>query len=248
MSGNRLIDMTGKTFGRLKVIKRAPKTKRKEASWVCRCECGNIAIVLGSNLRNGHTRSCGCLMKETRVENGKKRATHGMFGTRLYEVWHGMKARCYRPSHHHYKSYGGRGITVCDEWNKSFESFAEWANANGYDENAKHGECTIDRIDVDGNYEPSNCRFVDMKTQARNKRPQIYKTRPVVRIDSFGNKTFFDSATRAAKDLGNVKKQGCICACCQGKQHTAYGFKWRYMNEDECISWCGDELGKEVAT
>lgn len=93
---------------------------------------------------------------------------------RLYGVWDGMKRRCYDKKHDHFKAYGGRGIKVCDEWKSNFKTFAEWALENGYDETAPYGECTLDRIDVNGNYEPSNCRFVSLKEQNRNRRDNKY--------------------------------------------------------------------------
>lgn len=94
---------------------------------------------------------------------------HGGAATRLYSVWRGMHSRCYQKSHNCYKYYGARGITICDEWLHDFGAFREWAMANGYDENAPRGQCTIDRIDNDKGYSPDNCRWVDMKVQAKNK-------------------------------------------------------------------------------
>ena len=93
---------------------------------------------------------------------------------RLYGVWDGMKRRCYDENHDHFKAYGGRGIKMCDEWKDNFNTFAEWAFENSYDETAPYGECTLDRIDVNGNYEPSNCRFVSFKEQNRNRRNNKY--------------------------------------------------------------------------
>lgn len=168
----KTIDETGNRYGRLTVVCRAGSTKGGIARWLCQCDCGGKKVVTGSRLRSGETRSCGCLEQETRVSNGHKRMrpTHGMSKSRLYDVWHGMKARCYRSTHPHYSDYGGRGISVCDEWADSFSAFAEWALSHGYDENAPKGKCTLDRIDPDGDYCPENCRFADMVVQQNNRR------------------------------------------------------------------------------
>lgn len=164
------IDMVGKKFGLLTVVSESTRTKSGDILWICKCDCGNITSpIVGSNLRNGHTKSCGCIGGG---KGGRKKATkkHGKSYSRLYEVWHGMKKRCYCKTSSGYQYYGGRGITVCEEWQNSFEIFEKWAFSNGYDENAKFGDCTLDRIDVNGNYEPSNCRWVSMAEQNKNKR------------------------------------------------------------------------------
>jgi hypothetical protein len=164
-------DETGKRYGRLTVVRRYGSDKGN-ATWLCVCDCGAEKIVRGTYLRAGKTRSCGCLEHETRVHNGyrRMRPTHGMSKSRLHDVWHGMKARCYRRTHPHYKDYGGRGISVCDEWVNDFYAFAAWALSHGYDEKAPKGKCTLDRIDPDGDYCPENCRFADMVVQQNNRR------------------------------------------------------------------------------
>lgn len=163
MGKNKFIDMTGMKYGRLTVIKRVPTPKHLRVThWECRCECGSLIVTTRPNLITGHTTSCGCYAAELMAGN-RYRETHNESRTRLYHIWQSMKQRCYDETLENYNNYGGRGIRVCDEW-MEYTNFSMWAKANGYNENL-----TIDRIDVDGNYEPNNCRWVTMKEQNRNK-------------------------------------------------------------------------------
>lgn len=157
MSGVK--DLTGKTFGRLTVIERAGSHNGR-ALWLCSCQCGRTVIKVGKRLLSGQCKSCGCGEYENRVKNV---TSHRLSNTRLYTIWQGIKQRCYYSKHKSYKNYGGRGITVCDEWKNDFKAFYDWAIANGY-----RDDLSIDRIDVNGNYEPNNCRWATYFEQSRN--------------------------------------------------------------------------------
>ena len=160
-----LVDLTGMRFGRLSVKRKSnPKKGYHGSMWECVCECGNTTIVNAQNLKSGNTTSCGCYGAEQRIKSVKK---HGETGTRLYRIWKAMHTRCYNEKSPAYRYYGSRGIRVCDGWINNFADFQNWSMSHGYRDNL-----TIDRIDVNGNYSPDNCRWVTMAEQNKNKRAQ----------------------------------------------------------------------------
>lgn len=166
--------MRGQRYGRLTVVEYVDTVNRR-ARWRCRCDCGNEVVKYGNHLRMGHTRSCGCLADEYRKDHPEAirlarvaNTTHGGTHDRLFKIWTSMRNRCSNPRNPAYKWYGAKGVQVCEEWS-DYETFKAWAYANGYDDTAKIHVCSIDRIDVNGNYSPDNCRWTDIKTQAENK-------------------------------------------------------------------------------
>lgn len=165
--------LVGKRYGKL-VIRKIIREKGREARVECICDCGNIATPLLSRVINNKVYSCGCYRAEKSKEIHTK---HNMSKTRIYKVWKKINDRCNNPGNKSFHYYGGRGIKICDEWSGEHgaENFIKWAYENGYDENAPKGEYTIDRIDVDKDYAPSNCRFVSMRVQNNNTRKTIKK-------------------------------------------------------------------------
>ena len=176
-------DLTGKRFGKLVVVKEVEEHGYIRY-WECQCDCGNTTVVAQCHLKNGHTKSCGCYQKE-QIAALEGNGTHYGSYTRLYRIWHGMKQRCYNPKARFYNRYGGRGIIICQEWIDGFENFRDWSLEHGYAD-----DLSIDRIDNDGIYAPSNCRWATGEIQNHNKSTTL--------------KFNYDGETRTLKELSEI--------------------------------------------
>ena len=173
-------DIANQKYGRLTALEyshtvKSASGKSRRTYWVFQCECGNIKVLRMDGVVSGKIKSCGCLKKEQDEINLNRKGSkptkynsEGLSNHPLYHKWLGIKRRCYNKNDSSYDNYGGRGITMCDEWLYDFKSFFDWSINNGWEEGLQ-----IDRIDNDGNYEPSNCRFVDIKTNCNNRRTTI---------------------------------------------------------------------------
>ena len=164
---SEVIDLTGQRFNRLIVIEPS-RTKNGKYAWKCLCDCGNYTIAVGAQLKNGNTKSCGCYKNDIARKRFMK---HGLSRTKLFHVYQGMHSRCENKKSRMYKHYGGRGVSVCEEWSgeAGVVNFCEWSMDNGYEEGLQ-----IDRIDNDGNYEPSNCRWVTCQENLMNKSNTLF--------------------------------------------------------------------------
>lgn len=159
--------LNGKRFGMLTVLGYS-HTIGKHSYYSVKCDCGKEFTTRRDGLINGHTSSCGCVRDEW-SHSGQLNKKHGLYEDRAYWVWAKVKARCYNKNCREYHNYGGRGIKMCDEWLDP-EKFVKWAYATGYDANAPKGQCTLDRIDVNKDYEPDNCRWITNQKQQNNRR------------------------------------------------------------------------------
>lgn len=233
-------DLSNKKFGRLTVID-VNRNEKGKMYWNCICDCGNKTVVMYQSLKDGDTQSCGCLQKEKstevlkkvlekRIEKGEFTFTGDINNRRILKIWIKMNSRCYKEYDKQYFRYGGRGISIHPDWQKSnkygFINFANWSFENGYDD-----KLTIDRTDNNGNYEPSNCRWVDMKTQSNNRR----SNRAVVLIDD-DNKVIkrFHNGVEAA-EYYNIDPR-LISNCCRRKHKCYKLYKFRYADDEDIIN------------
>lgn len=197
------VDLMGQRFGRLTVIKRAKNDKQGNAQWLCLCDCGNEKVVRGRALRKGSTKSCGCLLSECSKKRMTKLCTkHGHSDSKLYRVWCAMRERCYKENNSGFKNYGGRGITVCDEWRNSFGAFYDWAMANGYRKGLE-----IDRIDNDGNYEPKNCHWITPLENCQNTRKCVHiKVTDCEKCISFECRTIAEASRKTGVNQNTIAR------------------------------------------
>lgn len=235
----KLIDLTDRRFSRWYVRGPAP-TAHKQRRWVCVCDCGTVAVVHGGNLRNGTSTSCGCYERE---QARARKTTHGQNGTRVHRIWKAMRSRCSNKNTPAYPYYGGRGVTVCERW----QVFAHFLADMGQPPSDAH---SLDRIDTDGAYTPENCRWVDVYTQANNKRNNTAYTFNGVTQNAaswarhFGliDKTFIRLARRgwSAEMLAHyasLDRIGRFRMSLQVSRHTADGrSEWRNVSANTCVN------------
>ena len=186
----QICNLNGLRFGRLTVVGFSGLNKHRKATWNCLCDCGNSVIVVGASLKNGSTKSCGCYELETKQG---RNATHGLRKHDLYKTWLNIKSRCYNSNNSHYKYYGKKGIGMCDDWRNNFKSFYDWAINNGW----KRG-LSIERIDNNKQYEPENCKWIDMDKQSQNRTTNHYvadKNGNVYTIAEISRKTNINAHT-----------------------------------------------------
>lgn len=205
-------DLSGQRFGRLTVIEEAGRSKNKTILWRCSCDCGSETITLSTSLRNGNSRSCGCLQKEISTK-------HGLSNHKMAHIWYDMLYRCYNKKNKYYKNYGGRGISVCKRWH-SLENFIKDMSAS-YDEHKLNNDTTqIDRIDNNGNYEPSNCKWSTCPENNQNTSKMIHFI--AISPDGKNYKSKNQSEFARKYNLDN----SAISKCIKGKfkQHKGWKF------------------------
>ena len=192
----KYIELTGQRFGKLVVLKRVENAKDGATRFLCQCDCGNTKVIRSKHLKSGAISDCGCEKSQRTRNNNLK---HGGSGTRLYNIWIKMRDRCKNPHSADWADYGGRGITVCDKWDSSFESFRKWAESAGYEKGK-----SIDRIDVNSGYYPDNCRWVSTQIQANNKRNNHI-------VSYHGKKmSLADVARLSTVPYGTIKRRICV--------------------------------------
>lgn len=216
-SSRPFIDISGKKFGRLLAIRRHGVDGQRLATFWCICDCGSEGVFTGRSLRSGSTKSCGCLKKEmVRYRNFRHGHAQRNGSTPEYAIWNSMRKRCRDPNDMAYMNYGGRGITVCKEW---MEDFMQFYSDMGPRPDSRY---SIDRIDNDEGYSPSNCRWATRSQQNRNTRA----VRKIARGDGVIFDTLTDAAIYVGGDVSNIRK------ACIGKLKTAYGYAWSYASLD----------------
>lgn len=218
------IDLTGQRIGKLIVIELTDKiSSTGNRIWKCKCDCGNYCEVTSNNLLDGiryangrgGTKSCGCLLG-----NRPRHNKDSLYNGRIYRIWRCMKNRCEYEKSKDYPNYGGRGIKICKEWKHDFMAFQNWALLHGYEDNL-----TIDRINNDGNYEPSNCRWATKITQLKNRRRTAYPWRKELIVVETGK--YYDSIAECARHM-NIKPN-LIQDCLNGKRDSADGYHFKQI-------------------
>ena len=220
----KFMDLTGQTFGRLTVVEFSHKGKHGHSCWKCQCSCGNIIVVQYGNIKKGTTKSCGCLKKEFLTK-------HGMAKTRFYKSWKSMKIRCLNKNREYYKYYGGRGITVCEEWldfnnfkNDMYESYL------GHVKDFGEKQTTLDRIDNNGNYCKENCKWSTYKEQIANQRDKF--TQKWFRaISPSGEEFVLNNQREFARENGLNQRHISSCLNRKSKHHKQW--KFQYLTEEE---------------
>lgn len=229
MANTKRENMLGKSFGRLKVVSyKGLDESNKRALWKCECDCGNEVVVRKDSLKRGATKSCGCLNKEIQNSFAEKVTTHNLSRHRIYRIWVHMRGRCFDKNNKAFKNYGGRGITVCDRW-LDFKNFAE-DMLPSYEVHAKKfGEknTTIDRMNVNGHYDPSNCRWSTYKKQANNTRVQT----PFVATNLETGKTYTHYSQKLFAEMVGIPSYH-ISAVLKGDRKSCYGYTFRYLDKE----------------